>query len=139
MIRAVLDANVFVSALLRPEGPPGRILTRLIRDDAFRLVVSPPIFQELERALSYRKIRKFLNTGAEEQAHWIASLAVIADVVEPRRRIHAVSADPSDNIYLEAAVEGRAEVLVSGDRHLLDLQEFEGIRILNPRSFLVFL
>ncbi len=51
-------------------------------------------------------------------------------------RIHAVAADPDDNKYIEAAVEGLAQFVVTGDKHLLSLTSYENIRIVTPRAFL---
>ena len=53
MLRAVLDANVFVSTLIRPQGPPGQLLTRLLEGQAFELVLSPSILDELTRCISF--------------------------------------------------------------------------------------
>ena len=139
MIRAVLDANVVVSGLIHPAGPPGRILSRCLRDAAFEIILSRPLIAELERVLFHPKVRRLLSGTDAEIRAWIASFAVMADVVESRRRLDAIPADPADAMYLEAALEGRASVVVSGDRHLLDLDEFEGIRIVTPSRFLELL
>lgn len=138
-MRVVLDANVFVSALIRPEGPPGRILVRLFREGAFELVASLPTLNELRRTLRYPKVRKALLLADEELDIWVDALRAIALVVEGRVSRHVVQADPADDIYIAAAAEGLADYIVSGDRHLLDLGEHEGIRIVTPREFLDFL
>jgi uncharacterized protein len=135
-VRVVLDANVFVSALIRPEGPPGRILVRVIREGAFELVASPATLEELRRTLRYPKVRKSLRLTDEELDLWVDALRAIALVVEGRVSRHVVQADPADDIYIAAAAEGLADYIVSGDRHLLDLGEHEGIRIVTPREFL---
>jgi len=135
-VRAVLDANVVLSALIRPEGPPGRILVGLLRDAAFELVASPATIEELRRTLRYPKVRKHLNLSAEELDLWVDAFRAIAVVVEGKVSHPIIAADPADDIYLAAAVDGLAEFLVSGDRHLLDLVEHEGIRIVTPRAFL---
>jgi putative PIN family toxin of toxin-antitoxin system len=59
-----------------------------------------------------------------------------AEFVLPEKSIHAVVDDPSDNKFIEAAVAGQADYIVSGDKHLLDLKEFHGIAIIAPRIFL---
>src|SRR5262249_3831343 len=69
-VRAVLDANVFVSGLIRPQGPPGQILVRLLRDGAFELVVSPAILDELRRSLRYTKVRKYLHLEINQIDLW---------------------------------------------------------------------
>jgi len=139
VLRAVLDANVLASALIRPQGPPGQIVTRFLEDHAFVLVVSAPILEELRRCLSYPRVRKYMTVTDEELDLWVTALGLIADSVEGAASLSAVVADPDDNKYLVAALEGRADFVVSGDRHLLDLGEYEGVRIITPRAFLPML
>jgi putative PIN family toxin of toxin-antitoxin system len=136
VLRAVVDANVLASALIRPQGPPGQIIARLLEDEDFTLVISDSIFAELRRCLSYPRVRKYITATDEELDLWVTALGLVADIVEGKVVVSAVSDDPDDNKYLAAALEGRAEFVVSGDAHLLDLHEYEGIRILTPRAFL---
>jgi len=136
MVRAVLDANVFVSALIRPEGPPGKILTLLLRDLAFDLVVSAAIIEEIKRSLSYPRVRKYVTASEKEIELWVAAVELVADHVEAKVKVAKVEADPEDNKYLAAALEGRAEFVVSGDHDLLSLKEYQGVRILSPQAFL---
>ena len=138
-MRAVLDANVLVSALIRPQGPPGQVLDRLLRNSAFELVASRSTLEELRRSLGYPTIRKYLALSDEGLDLWVESLAAIAVLVEGRVSRRFVEADPADEIYIAAAVEGLAEYIVSGDRHLLDLKDHEGIRIVTLREFLAHL
>jgi putative PIN family toxin of toxin-antitoxin system len=138
-LRAVLDANILVSALIRPQGPPGHLLNRLLLDRAFELVASRSTLEELRRSLGYPKIRKYLALSDENLDLWVESLAAIAVLVEGRVSRRFVEAVPADEIYIAAAVEGLAECIVSGDRHLLDLKDHEGIRIVTPREFLAHL
>ena len=139
MLRAVLDANVMISALIQPKGASGRILTSLSENNSFELVVSPTILAEVRRSLAYPKVRKYIKTSDEDLDLWVASIELIAQPVEGSLRIHAVAADPDDNKYIEAAVEGLAQFVVTGDRHLLSLKSYENIRIVTPRVFLELL
>ena len=82
------------------------------------------------------RVRKYITATDEELDLWVTALGVVADVVEGRLAVSAVPHDPDDNKYLAAALEGHAEFVVSGDAHLLDLHEYEGIRIVTPRAFL---
>lgn len=138
-MRAVLDANVLISALIRPPGPPGQILVRLLRDRAFELVVSNATLEELRRSARYPKVRRYLRLSDAEVDLWVVALRALAVVVEGRVSRHVVANDPSDDIYLAAATDGLAEYIISGDRHLLDLETYEGVRILSPRHFLTLL
>ena len=139
MLRAVLDANVVVSALIRPEGPAGIIVDRVARGTSVRAVVSPAILDEYRRSLAYPKVRRYLRLPAAEVGVWVDALALIADSVPGERSVNAVAADPDDDKYLAAALEGRASFVVSGDRHLLDVETYEGVRIVAPREFLTVL
>lgn len=134
MLRAVLDANVYVSAYVRPEGPPGQIVERFLRDRVFELVVSAEIAEEALRALSYPRVLKSARTKVKP-ALWLEDLVMLADFVTDQP-IEPVSQDPDDDKYIAAAIEGRASSVVSGDPDLLDLKDHGGIRIVNPRTFL---
>jgi hypothetical protein len=135
VLRAVLDTNVFVSAFIRPAGPPGRILALLL-DGAFVLVLSPPLVAELRRALGYRTVRKYVRLTAGDLELRLAELETLADPVPGTRPVTAPLRDPKDRIVLAAAVEGRADYVVTGDDDLRSLGEHEGIGIVSPSAFL---
>ena len=93
------------------------------------------ILAEVRRSLSYPKVRKYIKISDEDVDLWAASIELIAQPVDGKLRIHAVAADPDDNKYIEAAVEGLAQLVVTGDKHLLSLKSYENIRIVTPRVF----
>ena len=127
---------MIVSGLIRPQGPPGRILVRLLRDRAFEIVASPAMLDELRRSLRYPKLRKYLHLEKEGIDLWVEALAALAVIVEGRVTERIVIVDPADDIYLAAAVDGLADYVVSGDRHLLDVALYAGIPIVSLRAFL---
>jgi len=133
--RVVLDANVVVSALLSPNGAPARILCAFLAERTFEVVTSPALLAELRRVLAYPKIRTRLawDDGAIER--FVVSWEVLALVVAGEEPAPAVPADPDDAMYLSAALEGGAGIIVTGDAHLLDLGPVDGIRILRPAEF----
>ena len=88
MLRVVLDANVYVSAVLRPEGTPGRIIGRFLRDAAFEIVLSPPIVEEVLRALTYPKVRKLIRSDIDPDL-WFEDIVVLASVVTGEREQRA--------------------------------------------------
>jgi putative PIN family toxin of toxin-antitoxin system len=135
LLRAVLDANVYVSGLLRPEGPPGRIIERFLRAAAFDLIRSPAIVDEILRALAYPKVRRLIR-GTAAPALWFEDIMVLADLVAGTRNISGVCADPDDDQYVAAAIEGRAAFVVTGDRQFLSVAEYDGVRIVSPRTVL---
>jgi len=130
-VRAVLDPNVVISALLSPFGAPALILRAWIQG-AFELVLSPLLLEELERALAYPKPRKRIGRDdAQRVTEWLASMATVA--ADPEDPPVVRSPDPGDDYLIALAASERA-VLVSGDAHLLGL---EGrIPVMSPARFL---
>lgn len=135
MVRVVLDTNVIVSALLSPRGTPGRILERLL-DGAFELILSPSLLEELKRSLGYPRVKRYLRLSADEVETLLAQLETIGDPVQGVVELSAELWDRKDLPVLAAAVEGRAEYVVTGDNDLLVLEQFEGIAIVPPKAFL---
>ncbi|MBI4935675.1 MAG: putative toxin-antitoxin system toxin component, PIN family [Actinobacteria bacterium] len=138
-MRVVLDANVFASALIRPQGPPGTILALLLREQAFELVLSPVIVDEVQRVLRYPRVRKHLALSDDELDLWLVALEIVAVPVPGDLEVDVVAADPDDNKYLAAAVEGLADLVVTGDDHLLGMKAYEGLQIVRAREFLELL
>lgn len=135
MLRVVLDANVFVSAYIRPEGPPGQIIERFVRDGAFDVVLTEPIVQEVLQSLAYSKVQKAARSKIDP-ALWFEDIVVLSQLVAGDVEVASVCGDPDDDKYVAAAIEGRAAFVVTGDPDLLTLGEHEGIRIITPRTFL---
>lgn len=130
-MKVVLDTNVVVSALIFPGGTPEAVY-RLALAGRFELVTSRPLLAELGRVLT----DKFgWEPGPSEEA--VAQMVRAGTIVEPSEAIEEITADPADNRVLEAAAEAVADVIVSGDRHLLRLGEsWRAIRITSPGRFL---
>ncbi|MEK6608963.1 MAG: putative toxin-antitoxin system toxin component, PIN family [Myxococcota bacterium] len=135
MVRAVLDTNVLISALIRPDGPPGRILEALI-GKAFEMVISPGIVGELRRAARYRRVRKHIRISEAQLEVRLAQIEAIGDPVAGNLTPQVAVRDPEDIMLLATAVEGRADYLVTGDEDLLTLARHQGIAIVTPRVFL---
>ncbi|MGH7426223.1 MAG: putative toxin-antitoxin system toxin component, PIN family [Candidatus Methylomirabilales bacterium] len=128
-MRAVFDTNIYVSAFAIPGGRAQAALLKAVKGEV-RLVISKPIIHELLDVLA----RKF-GRDAEELARVAVFLAELAEVVQPRRKIEMLS-DDTDNRILECAIAGRADVIVTGDRAMLELGEYQGVRIMTLREFL---
>jgi putative PIN family toxin of toxin-antitoxin system len=129
-LRAVLDVNVIISGVLAPAGAPARVLSAWC-DGAFELIVSPKLLAELRRTLSYPKLRKYIEPrDASALLEWLARLASHAD---DSRHTPIRSADEADD-YLIALAASNEALLVSGDRHLLELAH--ELPILPPARFL---
>ncbi len=138
MIRAVLDANVLVSAVLSPGGIPARIF-RAWREDEFSLLTSPALLAELDRVLRYPRIKKRHGWSEEEIESFLEDLAHVAIFTPGKLSLAVIEDDATDDRYLECAVEGGADFIVSGDAHLLALGHFREIQIITPREFLSLL
>jgi len=125
----VFGTNILASALVFPGGRGEDALRRII-EERDELVLSKPIIDELLGILG----RKFAR-DAEELAHAAVFLSELALTVKPRRRLHVVQDEP-DNRILECAIAGRVDAVVTGDRALLKLREYRGVRILSLREYL---
>ena len=135
MLRAVLDANVYVSACVRPEGTPGQVIERFLRQAAFELVLSTEIAAEVLHSLAYPKVLKAARSRTEPEL-WFEDILVLAEMVPGEYEVAGISSDPDDDKYIAAAIEGRATFVVSGDPDLLEIGEHQGVRFITPRVFL---
>ena len=129
MTRAVLDTNVVISAILF-KGVPGRVL-EFATAGSFRAVTSPTLLDELDE-----KLRGKFRLSSADAEKVRSDLEELCDVVSTIPHLQVVKDDPDDDRVLECAVAGRADVIISGDRHLLKLGSFEAIAILSARQFM---
>lgn len=129
-LRAVLDTNVYLSIFVFPES---RIfdLWRLAREGRYTVVISPFIVREFMEKLR----EKF---GVPTKARELIKRRVLrkADIVQPKTVPTVIADDPDDDHILACAVAGEAAIIVSGNKHLLRLKEYEGIPIVRPMDFL---
>jgi putative PIN family toxin of toxin-antitoxin system len=128
-VRVVADTNVLLSAFLFG-GLPGEFLDlALLR--SFELVISPALLDELDEKLC----GKFRIDPEKSEAIRLR-LQSLADVVQPQIVLNVVKSDPDDDRVLECAVAGRADYIVSGDKHLRGLGSYGGIEIVTVRQFM---
>ena len=101
-----------------------------------QLFVSQKLLQELEGVLKREKFTRKLEGKESTVEQAVAKIALIATLIEPAKKINIIKDDPDDNRVLECAVTARADVIISGDNHLLKLQTYSGIDIMSARDFL---
>lgn len=131
--KVVLDTNVLISSLLKPESK-ARDIYRLVLRREIELYTSAYLINELSRVLKYPRF------GFEklQKEVFLKNLTRVATIlVNSGLRINVIKEDPPDNKFLECAVEAKVDYLISGDnKHLLPLKNFQGIKIISPSEFL---
>jgi putative PIN family toxin of toxin-antitoxin system len=136
MLRVLLDTNVVVSSLLSPLGPSARIVDAW-RHSRVTLISYPLILAEVQAVLNYPRIRRKYAITDEEVAKLLNLFRKHALLVtgEAEKITGVITADPEDEKFLDCALEARANFIVSGDHHLLDLKSFRAIQIITARQF----
>jgi uncharacterized protein len=134
-MRAVLDTNVLVSAVIQPAGKPAQILRQAAA--GFELICSAYILAELADVLGRPHIQKRYTAlvTAERRAQFMALLGALALSPEVTTVLEIVT-DAADNQVLAAAVDGQADYLVTGDPHLLGINHYAGCQIVTPDGFI---
>jgi putative PIN family toxin of toxin-antitoxin system len=137
MLRVVLDTNVIVSSLLSKTGLPAKVLDAW-RTGHYLLVTSPSIISEIKQVLASPRISKKYFITREDVEQLINLLEKDALIVPGQTDVNVkgtIPKDPKDEMFLACALEAEADLLVSGDRHLLDLTEYKGILIISVQEF----
>lgn len=132
MKRIVLDTNVIISAIFWKGYP--KIIYELVQNKKFILLYSLEIERELIRVLAYPKFGLIPN----EMLPILNNLRKNVTFVQVKSKIDIIKKDPTDNIILECAIDGKSDYIISGDKHLLSLKEYQGIIILNSADFLYY-
>jgi len=134
-MRVVLDANQYVSAVLKPSSKPAEVV-QLALEKKLALLASEAILEEIERVLCYPKLKKIHQLNTEEIDRYIQEIQEAATITPGKLKIQAVKEDPTDDKYLVCAVEGEADYIVTGDQRLKAMGSFRGILIVDPANFL---
>ena len=138
--RAIFDTNIFVRTVIQKDNLPNHLLS-LWREGRFVLVLSQSIIDEVERVLSRRDLRlKYRYTLAEVRD--LINLLHQANIIEVNTSFELCHRDPTDNIFVDCAISGRAQFLVSTDNDLVDNSELKqalfeyGVEVVEPQNFL---
>lgn len=133
-MKVILDTNVLISATFW-EGDSSKIVKK-VEDKEIELILSKDILDEFKGVLGYKEIQEKIKNKNLEMKRTVEKIISISSIVEPKNRFNVVEGDSDDDKFLECAVEGNANFIVSQDNHLLKLKEFKGIKILTPSAFL---
>ena len=129
-LRVVLDTNIYISAFTQAAGVASSIWEHAVKR-RFDLLLSPAIASEIAQVL-----RTYFAWEEKSVRSQIKLIAKSAEIILPTVTLNIVTDDPSDNRILECAIEGKADLIVSGDRHLRKLKVVEGIAVIRPADFL---
>lgn len=133
-MRVVLDTNVYLSALISPAGPPAQIV-ELWLSGRFEAVSSDAIEAKVLEGLRRERIRRYIRRSPEWIRRFLHALRQATLRVESAI-VDVIPQDPPDNLVIGTAIAAAIDYLVSGNSHLLDLGNYEGIQIVTPRRFL---
>jgi len=137
-VKVVLDTNVIVSRHISARGAPARIFEHWQRR-RFDIVITEAILDEYAEVFSRPSIQRHTGMLAADVQKMIDEIVEFGLNVEPEQDVVGTSVDPDDDIFLECALAGNADYIVSGDRHLLALEVFQGIPIVTPALFAAIL
>ncbi|MDD5457657.1 MAG: putative toxin-antitoxin system toxin component, PIN family [Candidatus Margulisbacteria bacterium] len=130
MFKVVLDTNVFISAILFG-GQPREILNSVIKGK-IRLFVSEPILAGITNVLQ----RKKFNFPVDIIPSIINEIEAISDYIHTNNNISVIKEGPADNRVLECAVAANSDIIITGDKHLLNLKSYKNILITTPANFI---
>ena len=107
-----------------------------VENKEIELILSKEIIKEFMEVLEYEEIQQKIKNKNLEMRRTVEKIVSISTIVEPQQKLDVVKDDAKDNKIIECAVEGNAEYIISQDKHLLNLREYKGIKILSPEDFL---
>jgi putative PIN family toxin of toxin-antitoxin system len=138
--RVVLDTNVLISAFITHDSssPPAKLYEAL-KDQRYILITSRLILREVKDVLGRKKIAIKYHLPPQRRAKIMQLLRALSVVTSGSLKVKVVDADPADDKFFSCAIEGGADYIVSGDRHVLGVREYSGIQVIPPRRFVEIL
>lgn len=134
----VVDNNVIASATISEKGNAARILDAW-REGKIDIIISKPIIDELRRVLFYERVRKYSFMSEREIDELIDDLEAAGIKTPAKLKLEVIKVDAADDRFIVAALEGEADYIVSGDKHLKSLGSYKGIEIVTPSKFVEIL
>jgi len=132
-VTIVADTNIMVSALFW--GGNESEIVHLVEEGKIKLLTSVALLDELKKVLMYERF----GLNEKEIDDNVKYILAISEIISPRRRLRVIHEDPADNRVLECALAGKAAYIVSGDKHLLQLQKFGRAKIVRAKELLSIL
>ncbi len=132
MLRALYDTSILASGVVARKDPIARVLDAAISGEV-ELVISAYILEELDRTLTKPYFAE--RVPSTERETYLARLKAVAILVSPPGSVSGVVADPADDPVLDAAVSARVDYLVTGDKRILAVQEYAGVKIVTAKAF----
>jgi putative PIN family toxin of toxin-antitoxin system len=129
MLKVVIDTNVFISAFYLPESRPAEAVLGA-RRKRVRNFISPEILEEVERIIKTKLLWDHTKTQSA-----IQRIKGFSEMVYHNEHLTVIADDP-DNRILECALKAQADLIISGDKHLLNLRNYQGIKMVTPGEFL---
>ncbi len=134
MHRVVIDTNVLISGIIQQSGFPFRVV-KMWENSSVVLLTSAATIEEAERVLNYPKIKTSYKLTEDDINHVISNLIKYSVLAGNLPGLNIIKEDPEDNYILATAVAGKADYIISGDKHLLELNTFRGIAVVTPKEF----
>jgi hypothetical protein len=135
-MRVVFDTNLYISFLLSKGNSSILQILEAWQKGQFVVLLSPEILKEVARVLTSEKIEKLTKLDHKEIKQFLKNISQRAIIFEPHVDFKIIQQDPTDDKFLNLAIDGSAKYIVSGDQHLLKLKKFKKVYILNPQQFL---
>lgn len=136
-MRVVLDTNVIISGLIRPENSPGLILDHW-QQRSFIAALSQDSHRELNSVMTRPEVERYFRRSPEWIDRFTRDLREFAVYVTPAP-VNVVPTDPPDNLIVGTAIAAECNYLVSGNRHILELGSYQGVQMITPHQFLLVL
>ena len=134
-MKVVLDTNIWLSGIFW-DGEASKVIKKAEKNN-FQIIISEGILSEIVNVLNRKsKFQKYILNLKLSIEDILRTILSISTLIETKTKLDVIKADPKDNIILEVATDGKADLILSYDKHLLNMIEFRGTKIMSPSEFL---
>ena len=135
-MRVTFDTNVLVSAFISKDGTCADVLDIVVTFEEIKLVLSEEVLSEFTEVMNRDAVKSRLGYTGSDVTEFEAAVRGVAEIVRVKSNAKAVKEDPDDDVIVNTAIDGKAQYVVSGDRHLRKLRKFRGVKVVTPKGFL---